>query len=380
MSKLIRINDEYAGWIKNLSLRFRQSQIKAAVKVNGELLKFYWELGRDIVEKQAESKWGDGFFRTLSMDLQEALPGVKGLSMQNLYYAKRFYLLYCQLDENFPQVVGEMQKPCEPLISPQVVEQTKENNETSHYKQFTENFEKLLQIPWGHHRYIIDKCYDNSEKAFFYVQQTIANNWSRAMLLNFLDTNLYERQGKAVTNFKTTLPAVNSDLAQQLTKDPYCFDFACLTEPFREKELKDALLHNITKFLLELGNGFAFMGNEYRLKVGETEQFLDLLFYNVNLKAYVVVEVKVTAFDPAHLGQLSAYVSCVNHMLKKPDDNATIGLLVCKDKDNVFAQYSLDGYNQPLGISEFKLADMLPKDFESTLPSIEDIERELSKN
>jgi predicted nuclease of restriction endonuclease-like (RecB) superfamily len=378
MSKLIKINEEYAGWIKDLSLRFRQSQIKAAVKVNGELLKFYWELGRDIVEKQVESKWGEGFFKNLSMDLQEALPGVKGLSIQNLYYTKKFYLLYCQSNKYFPQLVEELQKAGDSSIFPQAVGKLKEMGKSSSSSLFSEILEELLQIPWGHHRYIIDKCNDNPSKAFFYVRQTIANNWSRAMLLNFLDTNLYERQGNAVTNFKTTLPAVNSDLAQQLTKDPYCFDFVSLTEPFKEKELKDALLHNITKFLLELGNGFAFMGNEYRLKVGETEQFLDLLFYNVNLKAYVVVEVKTTAFEPAQLGQLSSYVSCVNHLLRKSDDNATIGLLVCKDKDNVFAQYSLEGYNQPLGISEFKVDEIFPKDFKSTLPSIEDIERELS--
>lgn len=378
MSKLIKIDNDYAGWIKDLSLRFRQSQIKAAVKVNSEMLKFYFSLGADIVTKQAESKWGDGFFRNLSMDLHDALPGIKSFSETNLKYAKYFYQLY------------------EPLFRQQVVDKIEGPDENKGNKDgfslHVPDYEKIVIrqqivdelpvskifcIPWGHHVQIINKCNGDTKRAFFYVNKVYDNNWSRSVLLNFLDTNLYERQGKAVTNFKTTLPAVDSDLAQQLTKDPYCFDFVGLTEPYREKELKEALLHNITKFLLELGNGFAYMGKEYRLQVGDTEQSLDLLFYNVELRAYVVVEVKVTSFEPGHLGQLSAYVSCVNHLLKKPADNATIGLLVCKDKDNVFAQYSLEGYNQPLGISGFEMSKVMPSDFKSTLPSIEDIEREL---
>lgn len=385
MSKLIKIDTDYAEWIKGLSLRFRQSQIKAAVKVNSEMLKFYFSLGADIVTKQAESKWGKSFFSTLSQDLQQLLPEAKCFSETNLRYMKRFYQLYfndlvklpqigAELgvadEKNLPQVGAEME--IDPIVEgnigicPQVGD------------EFTpQAVAQLFCIPWGHHKLIIDKYREQPQKALFYVNKVYENNWSRAVLLNFLDTDLYERQGKAVTNFKSTLPEVDSDLAQQLTKDPYCFDFTGLTEPFKERELKEALLHNITKFLLELGNGFAYMGKEYRLQVGDTEQFLDLLFYNVELRAYVVVEVKTTSFEPGHLGQLSAYVSCVNHLLKKPADNATIGLLVCKDKDNVFAQYSLEGYNQPLGISGFEMSKVFPADFKSTLPSIEDIEREL---
>ena len=362
MSNLIKIDNDYASWIKNLSLRFRQSQIKAAVKVNRELIQFYWELGRDIVDRQVEATWGDKILFTLSQDLQEALPGIKGLSVRNLQYMRQLYNVFSPLLKNTPQLVAQKEVSIQNPITPQLVAKN--------------IVEEICSVPWGHLRYILDKKYD-AEKSLFYVRQTIKYNWSRAVLLNFLDTNLYERQGRAITNFKTTLPAVDSDLAQQLTKDPYCFDFAGLTEPYREKELKEALLQNITKFLLELGNGFAYMGKEYRLQVGDTEQFLDLLFYNVELRAYVVVEVKVTSFEPGHLGQLSAYVSCVNHLLKKPADNATIGLLVCKDKDNVFAQYSLEGYNQPLGISGFEMSKVMPADFKGTLPSIEDIEREL---
>ena len=197
------------------------------------------------------------------------------------------------------------------------------------------------------------------------------------MLLNFLDTNLYERQGKAVTNFKATLPEVESDLAQQLVKDPYCFDFAGLTERYTERELKDALIKNVEKFLLELGSGFAYMGREYRIEVGQTELFTDMLFYNTHLHCYVVVEVKTEKFENAFLGQLSGYVSCANHVLKREGDSPTVGLLICKSKDDVMAQYALEGYTNPLGISEYELSKLYPKDFKSTLPSIEDIEREL---
>lgn len=374
MSKLIKIDNTYADWIKDLSLRFRQGQIKAAVKVNSEMLKFYFSLGADIVNKQAESKWGDGFFKNLSQDLQEALPGVKGFSETSLKYAKYFYQLYSPLihpqvgDEIHPQAVDKLANTTHlPQVEEEIVIRP----------QFVDKLENLLLIPWGHHRFIIDKCKGNTEKAFFYVQQTVKNNWSRAVLLNFLDTTLYERQGKAITNFKATLPKVDSDLAQQLVKDPYCFDFAGLTERYTEKELKDALIKNVEKFLLELGNGFAYMGREFRIVAGETELFADMLFYNTHLHCYVVVEVKTEKFENAFLGQLSGYVSCANHVLKREGDSPTVGLLICKSKDDVMAQYALEGYTNPLGISEYELSKLYPKDFKSTLPSIEDIEREL---
>ena len=235
----------------------------------------------------------------------------------------------------------------------------------------------IFKIPWSHNKYIIDKCKNNVNKALFYVKKTIENNWSRNVLLNFLDTDLYERQGKSVCNFKSTLPEVNSDLAQQLIKDPYCFDFARLTERYNEKELKDALVINIEKFLIELGNGFAYMGREYRIEVGDTELFADMLFYNTHLHCYVVIEVKTKKFEPSYLGQLSGYVSCANHVLRRDGDNPTVGLLICKDKDDVIAHYALEGYKSPIGISEYELSKLFPKDFKGTLPSIEDIEKEL---
>lgn len=337
------LESEYKNWISELKTRYQSSQIKAAVKVNSELLKFYWSLGRDIVSKKIESEWGSGFYKKLSFDLSKSIPNVKGFSVTNLKYMKYFYELFQNEVENCPQLVDE-----------------------------------FTLIPWGHIRYIIDSCKTDSKKALFFVQKTIENNWSRAVLLNFLDTDLYERQGNAISNFSATLPATQSELAQQMTKDPYTFDFISISEKYDETELKSALIQNIEKFLLELGKGFAYMGREFRLQVGSEEKFMDMLFYNVNLRCYVVIEVKVEKFEASHLGQLGLYVSAVNHLLKKEGDNPTIGLLICKSKDDVVAQYSLESSAVPIGISEYDLQKLYPVDFKSSLPSIEEIENELN--
>ena len=377
MSNLIKTDTNYAEWIKSLSLRFRQSQIKAAVKVNSELIRFYWELGRDIVELKAEERWKENFWENLSHDLQTALPGVKGFSITNLQYTRRFYLLYSMTTNEHPQVGGAWENGMSDREHPQVGGVSK----SIHYQYGNEMMSPLVTqiccVPWGHHKLIIDKLMGQPEKALFYVQQTIKYNWSRSMLLNFLDSDLFERQGKAVTNFEMTLPDAHGDLAQQLLKDPYCFDFVQLTERFNEKELKDELVTNVERFLLEMGNGFAYMGREHRMLVGETELFCDMLFYNTYLHCYVIVEVKTTKFDNAFLGQLSGYVSSANHLLRREGDNPTVGLLICKSKDNVLARYALEGYSQPLGISEYELSKIYPAEFKSTLPSIEEIEQEL---
>ncbi len=358
MSGLLTKDLAYKQWVQSLSKKFRQSQIKAAVKVNREMLAFYWELGRDIVEMKAESRWGSGFMEALSQDLQRELPGVKGLSSTNLRYIKRFYLLYSQLFQ--AQAVPELGTT---EICAQVVPEL--------------SYEELFSIPWGHHRNIIIKCQDDTKKAIFYIKQTIENGWSRAVLLNFLDTDLYERQGKAVTNFASTLPPEQSELAQEITKDPYNFDFLTLTANYHEKELKDALMDNITKFLLELGKGFAFVGREYRLTVGKTEEFIDLLFYHIKLRSYVVFEVKVSEFEPRDIGQVSTYVAAVDGILRGEGDGQTIGLLICKTKDEVLAKYATAGVSLPIGISEYELSKLLPEEYKGTLPTIEEIESEL---
>ena len=223
----------------------------------------------------------------------------------------------------------------------------------------------------------MDRYENNVEKAIFFINKIIENGWSRAVLLNFLDTNLYERQGKAINNFQKSLPNVQSNLAKEITKEPYNFDFISIREGYNEKELKDALMDNIQKFLLELGTGFAFVGREYRLVVGETEEFIDMLFYHIKLHCYVVIEVKISAFKPADIGQLGTYITSVNHILKEENDGPTIGLLICKIKDNILAKYASESSKEPIGISEYQLSKLLPDNFKGTLPSIEEIEEEL---
>ena len=302
---------------------------------------------------------------SISRDLQAEMPHVKGLSVTNLYYIKRFYITYNELFAKLPQVgvkTGDEKLPqvgvkssCADLM-----------------------FAELMSIPWSHHKYIMDRHSKNVSKALFFVHQTYMNNWSRAVLLNFLDTDLYERQGKAVTNFKQTLPEVDSDLAQQITKDPYSFDFLSMTQSYNEKELKDALENNIMRLLTELGKGFAYVGREYRIMIGEKEKFIDMLFYHIPLHRYVVVEIKTDEFDSDNIGQLGTYVVAVNHQLKTDRDDATIGLLICKKKDSILAQYALEMTNIPLGVSEYELSKLIPDNFKSSLPSIEEIENELN--
>ena len=246
--------------------------------------------------------------------------------------------------------------------------------------QTADDFKLLFLIPWDHHRRIIDKCKGNMDKALFFVRKTWENNWGRDVLLNWLDTDLYERDGKAITNFQATLPAVQSDLAQQITKDPYQLDFLNLREKYDEHDIEEELVNNVTRFLLELGKGFSYMGRQFRLEVGQQEFFPDLLFYNAHLHAYVVIELKAQSFHPSFLGQLSFYVSAVNHQFKTDIDNPTIGLLICKDKDNVVAKYALESYKEPMGISEYQLSKLFPKDFKSSMPTIEELEKGLKDN
>ncbi len=370
------LNQDYLQWVKDLSTRYRRSQIKAAVKVNEEMLRFYWELGRDIVEMKAESRWGSGFMKNLSQDLRTANPTATCFSQTNLLYMKNFYLLYRQYTAIVPQVGAEID---DREVTPQVVEQNTFDSEIS--PQVVEQIKnELFSVPWGHHRFIIDKYLDSPQKALFFIHQTVLNGWSRSMLLNFLDTDLYERQGKALTNFSTTLPEETSGLAQELTKDPYDFAFTGITGRYNERLLKDKLLSNITQFMVELGTGFAYVGKEYRLQVGEREQFIDLLFYNLNLSCYVVVEVKIGKFEFADIGQLGGYVVSCNHLLRKEGrDNPTIGLLICKEKDRIQAQYALESSSQPLGISEYDLEKFYPEKVEGTIPTIEEIERQLER-
>lgn len=356
MANISIIDPEYRQWVKTLATRYRKSQIKAAVKVNTEQLFYYLSLGKDIAERQADNKYGSSFYANLSRDLKEEIPGIEGLSETNIRYCKRFYLLYCQAITNLPQLVEDL----ETQNLPQVVED-------------------LCSIPWGHHRLLIDRCYSNPQKALFFIHQTLENGWSRAMLQHWLNSDLFERQSKAITNFKSVLPAPESDLAQEVTKDPYNFTFAGVRDKYNETQLKKALLSNITSFLVELGSGFSYVGREYRLQIGDKEKFIDLLFYHLHLRCYVVVEVKTDEFDLPDVGQIGGYVVACNHILKRPDDNPTIGLLICRKKNRLMAQYSLESSSQPIAISSYELEKFYPVQIEGSIPTTEEIETKLAE-
>lgn len=335
---------DFQKWVAELSNEYRKSQIKASIKVNGEMIAFYFNLGREISITSYKSYYGSHFYESLSKEFKRNIEDAKGFSPVNLWYMERFYTMYNDLIVKIPQLV-----------------------------------EELSMVPWGHHRYILDRC-KTKEKALFFIRKTIENNWSRSVLLNFLDTDLYERQGKSINNFESSLPKTNQDLANELTKDPYCFNFIMIEDRYKEKELKDALVANIEKFMLELGTGFAFLGREYRLQVNETELFIDMLFYNTIAHAYVVVEIKTGSFKPEFTGQLGTYVVAVDHLLRTEKDDKTIGILICKDHDNVLARFGVESSSQPLGISSYELSKFIPKNFKSSLPSIEEIEEGLKTN
>ncbi len=345
MTQLMKQDNEYKLWFSELKKRIQTHQLKAFVSVNKELIETYWNLGKDIVELQAEVKWGSGFFQQLSNDLKATFPNMSGFSVSNLRLMKRVYSFYNQTDTIRYQVGTELQR-------------------------------LIFSTPWRHQVEIIRKV-KSIKQAKFYMQKIIENNWSRSVLINMIESGLYEAQGKAITNFKEQLPDTQSDLAQEITKDPYTFDFLTLTENYREKELEDALVDNISKFLLALGSGFAYVGRQVRLQIGEEEFFADLLFYHLKLRCFVVIELKAGKFKAEYVSKLGLYVSAVNHQMKHKNDNQTIGLLICKYKDDIVAKYTLESTKHPIGISEYQLSQMLSEDVKSNLPSIEDIENTL---
>ena len=358
MEALIKDKD-YQNWISELTLRYRQSQIKAALKVNAEILRFYWSLGEDIVNRQFENRYGSHFYENASRDIKAVLQVTKGFSPTTIKYTKYFYSLYSPLLLN--------RQPCGDDLT----------DKNRH--QDGDEFQILFNIPWTHHIRIIDKVKGNSAKAWFFVRKTWENQWGRGVLMNFLDTDLYERQGAAQTNFQMTLPKHESDLAQQLLKDPYHFEFLQLNEEYSEKELKDQLMANLSQFLLELGKGFSFVGREYRLSAGGKDKYIDLLFYVIPLHRYCVIEVKVTEFDFSDIGQLAGYTAMVDDLLNTEIDKPAIGLLICKEKNNVMAKYALSCISAPIGISEYEVASKeIPQDIQNALPSTEDIEQRLN--
>ncbi len=392
---------EYKDFIESVKSKIQSSQIKAAVLVNVEFLKLYWDLAQNIVEKQQHTSWGDGFIEQISKDLKDAFPNMKGFSKRNILYMKKWFLYYT--DPKVPQLVAQIgeygkspqlvDRLDEAKKGQRVVAQIDENGksqqdvgeldkvpqlegELDKTQKTPQSVAQIFQIPWGHNREIITKC-KMHEEALFYVNQTVANNWSRAVLVHQIEFDLFHREGKALSNFETTLPAPQSDLAKQILKDPYVFDFLDLQTKHDEKELEDALIDHVAKFLRELGIGFSYIGRQYRIEVAGDEFFIDLLFYHVKLHCFVVVELKTVKFVPEFAGKLNFYVTTIDEQLRDDADNATIGLLICKSKNKTVVEYSLKDIQKPIGVSEYIITKKLPKSLQSVLPSIEEIEAEL---
>lgn len=335
--------NDYRQWLGQLKARFRQVQLKAAVAVNVELLQFYWQLGTDIAAQQAEQRWGSGFLQRLSQDLMQAFPQVKGFSKRNLEQIRRWHRFWSS----------------EPAIAKQAATQ-------------------LFAIPWWHNVLIASKCPSHAE-ALYYLRQTQAHGWSRAVLTHQIESGLWQREGQAISNFADTLPAPQSGLAAQVLKDPYVFDFLSLTPEHNERELEKALVDHITQFLLELGAGFAYMGRQVPLQVGERDFFIDLLFYHARLHCYVVVELKTGDFEPEFAGKLNFYLKAVDAQLRGEHDAPSIGLLLCKSKDRLVAEYALSDIHKPLGLASYTLSHTLPEGLLGKLPSIEALEQELNQ-
>lgn len=333
--------EEYFSWVKELKRKIQSSQLKAALSVNSELLGLYWELGRAISEKIASTDWGSSVVEILSKDLQKELPGQKGFSRSNLFSMKKWYEFYSSANievEKVQQLVG--------------------------------------QIPWGHNIVIVTQS-SSVEEALFYCIKTIENNWSRSVLSHQIDLDLFHRKGKAITNFETTLPEIQSELALETLKDPYKFDFLTLQEKALEKDIEEQLVKHITSFLLELGAGFSFVGRQVAIKIDNKDFFIDLLFYHIKLKCYVVVELKQVEFRAEFAGKINLYLSAVDDKLKTAEENPTIGLLLCKSKSKIVAEYALRGMTQPIGIAAYELSKAVPDNLKSSLPTIEEIEDEI---
>jgi predicted nuclease of restriction endonuclease-like (RecB) superfamily len=370
MNSEITFDQQYKTWLADLKNKVRKAQIKAAVKVNTELLMLYWELGADIVSKQSETKWGDGFLSQVSSDLMAEFPQIKGFSLSNLKYIKQWYLFYIRAGLISQQAVGQLTKQSVSQLS--VVEKSQQTVGLIGQQPVA----LITHIPWGHNIAIISKCKSINE-ALFYVQNTISHGWSRSVLVHQIESGLFHREGNSVNNFALTLPAPQSDLAKQTIKDPYVFDFLSMTKEYNERDLESGLVQHLTQFLLELGAGFAYVGRQIPITVGEKEFFLDLLFYHIKLHCFIVVELKTGDFEPEHAGKLNFYIKAVDTLLRNEGDKPSIGILLCKKKDKFVAEYALSDIHKPIGVSEYQLTQSLPDNLKPSLPSIEDIEREL---
>ena len=344
---------DYPAMLADIKARIRTAQIKAALSVNRELIQLYWDIGRAIVLKQNKDGWGSKTIDRLSLDIQKEFPGIEGFSPSNISRMRAFFLVWRPLPAISAQPVPNSNEACAPSVA--------------------------LEIPWGHNVVLLFKVDDPAQR-LWYAQQTVKSGWSRAMLEHWIDSDLYARQGKAANNFKATLPLPQSDLAQQILKDPYNFDFLTLHTDALERDLEDGLTGHITRFLLELGEGFAFVGRQVHLEIDGEDFYIDLLFYHLHLRAFVVIELKARKFVPEYAGKLNFYLSAVDDLMRKPGDAPSIGLILCKTRSKVIAEYALRHLSRPVGVAQYitRLTEKLPKKFTGQLPTVQEIEAELS--
>lgn len=351
----------FTDLLGDVKRRIQTAQTRAMFSVNAELVHLYWDIGRLINERQEREGWGASVIPRLSAELRNEVPEVKGFSERNIDRMIAFYRAYPDPTQFSPQAVAKLPIPSK---VPQAVAKLP--------------FGSLLwQIPWGHHVWLLEKVKDIAARRW-YMEQTLGNGWSRNVLTLMINSQAHRRSGKALSNFDQRLPSPQSDLVQQTLKDPYIFDFLTLDEPFHERELENELVRHLEKFLLELGRGFAFVGRQYRLTVGDEDFHTDLLFYHLRLRAFVVIDLKTGPFKPEYAGKLNFYCNVVNDQLRHRDDQPTIGLILCQTKDNVLAEYALAGIDKPIGVSSYELTRALPANLQSALPTVEQIEAELS--
>ena len=366
----VKIDQEYMQWLGEIKARYRNAQIKSAVKVNAEQLLFNWQLGRDLVTRKAEEKWGSGIVEQVSLDLQAAFPESKGFSTSNLWYMKQWYQFYAAAIPKLQQFDGEFQIP-DSQLGTKLQQLVGELRHTEDSRDHGMDLPGLFMcVPWGHHIQILSKC-KNIEEAIFYIVHCASEGWSRQTLMNCLKADFYHTSGGAITNFSEKLPAPQSGLAQAITKDNYDFGFLSLSKEYEEEELELALENHLTRFLLELGTGFSYLGRQRQITVAGKTRKLDMLFFHIPLNCYIVVELKAVPFQPEFAGKLNFYVNAVDDVFKTPSQNPTIGLLICSNKDETEVQYAFKGVQTPMGVASYDNIQI--KKIQEQLPTIEEL-------
>ena len=369
---------EYIPLLDSIKSRIRHAQVRATLSANAEMLLLYWDVGRIVADRQKAEGWGAGVIPRLAADIRNDMPEVKGFSERNIDLMIRFYREYPLLVETSPDSsISQTALAKLPESSPKnsIVSQPVAQLATADEIRMEVLQQYAFLLPWSHHVLLLQKIKDFPVR-LWYMKASVEQGWSNRTLAAMIKKDTYNRQGKAVTNFAVKLPSPESELAQQLLRDPYIFDFLTLEEPFHERELENALAANLEKFLLELGHGFAFLGRQYRIEVSERDFYLDLLFYHLDLRRFIVIELKKGEFQPEYAGKVNFYCSAVDDLLRRPGDAATIGLILCQEKDKIIAEYSLRNVEKPIGVSEYELTRTLPEPLRSALPSIEQIETE----